>query len=146
MLYYDRVYWDYVPRQRYASVLRLLLHIVFWLFNILTMSLWWRYFPDDKDLKVETLGCPACMEYLCIHLLSIGSNKPSHSNGHEIIMWALILEPVPGKRDVYRRIGISNKRVFVSEREFSSMAYLKLSGGELPEPFVLCELKTVEVI
>jgi hypothetical protein len=110
------------------------------------MSLWRRYFPDDRGLKAKTLGCPACMEYLCIHLLSIGSKKPSHSNGHEIIMWALILEPVPGKRNVYRRIGISNKMVFVSEKEFSNMAYLKLSGRELPEPFALCELKTVEVI
>jgi hypothetical protein len=145
-LHYDKVYWDYVPRQKYASVLRLLLHIIFWLFNILTLSLWRRYFPDDKDLKPKTLGCPACIEYLCIHLLSIGSEKPSHSNGYEIIMWALILEPVPGKRDVYRRIGISNKTVFVSEREFSNIEYLKLSGRELPEPFALCELKTVEVI
>jgi len=64
----------------------------------------------------------------------------------QITMWALILEPVPGKRDIYRRIGISNKTVFVSEKEFSSMEYLKLSGRELPEPFALCELKTVEVI
>ena len=101
---------------------------------------------DKKDLKEKTLGCPACMEYLCIHLLSIGSEKPSHSNGHKIIMWALILEPVPGKRDIYRRIGITNKTVFVSEREFINMAYLRLSGRELPEPFALCELKTVEVI
>jgi len=111
------------------------------------MSLWRRYFPDDRGLKAKTLGCPACMEYLCIHLLSIGWNKPNNSNGrHEITMWALILEPVPGKRDIYRRIGISNKTVFVSEKEFSSMEYLKLSGRELPEPFALCELKTVEVI
>jgi hypothetical protein len=83
---YDNVFWDHVPRQRYASVLRLLLHIVFWLFNILTMSLWWRYFLDDKDLKAKTLGCPACMEYLCIHLLSKGNKELSHRNRHKIRM------------------------------------------------------------
>jgi hypothetical protein len=89
----------------------------------------------------------SCLHGILVHPFAVNwEQKPSHSNGHEIIMWALILEPVLGKRDVYRRIGISNKTVFVSEKEFSNMANLKLSGRELPEPFALCELKTVEVI
>ncbi|PVH80460.1 HET-domain-containing protein [Cadophora sp. DSE1049] len=145
-VHYDQVYWDYVPRQRTASVLRLFLHLSLWLLNHFIMSFLGGNTLADGRVECEARGCPACTKYLCLHLLSIGIKEPMPSHGHEITMWALILEPVPGEKDVYRRIGVSNRRVFIPEKEYRGMRSQEGFDMPLPEPFALCELKTVEIV
>lgn len=144
-VHYDQVYWDYVPRQRLTCIARLLLHIFFWLWNAVFMRFLGGSALHAGNSKYEARHCPACKQYLCLHILSIASKEPSPPHGHEITMWAVILEPVPGESQVYRRIGVSNRRVFVPELEYRQGC----EGSPhrpLPDAFAFCDLRTIEII
>ena len=143
--HYDQVYWDYAPRQRLTCIPRLLLHTLFWLLNAVVMSLFGGSALHAGKSKYAARNCPACKQYLCLHILSIGSKEPSPPHGHEMTMWAVILEPVPGKSGVYRRIGVSNRRFFVPQHEYRGGCE-ESSDMLLPEVFALCDLQTVEII
>ena len=68
------------------------------------------------------------------------------AKGHEVDLWSLILEVVPERKGVYRRIGIVGKSVYVSNDEFVPLTGPGASKMQCPGPFSSWDLKTVESI
>lgn len=137
------VIWDYRPRQRYSPVIRLLLHIALYIFRVLAIVVWCILTLGRTKRRA---GCPACMKYLCVNVLSLVDKAPSGGKGHEVDLWSLILEPVAGRIDTYRRIGISRKSVYVSGGEFVCLTGPEASKMKWLGPFSSWELRTVEII
>ena len=65
---------------------------------------------------------------------------------YEATLWSLILEPVAGKEETYRRIGIAGKIVYVSEEEYRRLSSLDSSEKEIPTMVSTWKLKTVTII
>jgi hypothetical protein len=149
----DLVLWDYYPRQRLSSVTRLLLHIGLYLLRLFTPLFWQGLYYRGSGPKQVKPKCPACMEYLCMHILSIVDRLPSEAvriksgkKMYEVTLWSLILEPVTGKEETYRRIGIVGKGIYVSEEEFERMTHADSSRKGLPKIFDVWKLKTLTII
>jgi len=149
----DLVLWDYYPRQRLSSVTRLLLHIGLYLLRLFTPLFWQGLYYRGSGPKQAKPKCPACMEYLCMHILSIVDRLPSEAvriksgkKMYEVTLWSLILEPVTGKEETYRRIGIVGKGIYVSEEEFERMTHADSSRKGLPKNFDVWKLKTLTII
>jgi hypothetical protein len=93
------------------------------------------------------------MKYLCLHVLSIMDRNPSEAvrfkSGktlYEVTLWSLILEPVAGKEETYRRIGIAGKIVYVSEEEHRRLSGLDTSEKDIPKIVSTWKLKSVTII
>lgn len=149
----DLVLWDYYPRQRLSSITRALLHIGLWLICLFRPLFWQGLYYSGSGPKPEKPGCAACMKYLCLHVLSIMDRNPSEAvrfkSGktlYEVTLWSLILEPVAGKEETYRRIGIAGKIVYVSEEEHRRLSGLDTSEKDIPKIVSTWKLKSVTII
>jgi hypothetical protein len=65
---------------------------------------------------------------------------------YEVTLWSLILEPVVGKEETYRRIGIAGKVVHVSEAEYERLTGSDILENKVPKMFSAWKVKTVTII
>ncbi|KAF4631287.1 hypothetical protein G7Y89_g6840 [Cudoniella acicularis] len=151
----DRVVlWDYPARHGVRIVpkfLRIFLQI---LVSILAIMFW--HGPDIRTRlrKIHDWICPYCVQCLCIHILSEADAEPKRNNAtgehfYEILLFALILEPVKGQEKTYRRIGLSRKEVPVSEGvwlKFRESATNHKEEPQLPNYFSEWTRRTVKII
>jgi hypothetical protein len=52
-----------------------------------------------------------------MHFFSILEKSSGKDGRHEVDLWSLVLEPIPGEVERYRRVGIARKAVYVPENE-----------------------------
>jgi hypothetical protein len=149
----DLVLWDYWPRQKLSSTTRMLLHTCLWLICLFKPVFWHGLYYSGSGPKPEKPSCPACMKYLCVHMLSLMDRNPSDAvrfksgkTVYEVTLWSLILEPVAGKEETYRRIGIAGKIVYVSEEEYRRLSSFDVGEKEVPKLFPTWKLKTMTII
>lgn len=125
------VLWDYWPRQELPPALRMLKHIFRWLLDVLMLLLWQGMSGFNRQRGAT--DCGACRQYLCMHVLSILDKDPGKNGMHEVDLWSLILEPVPGTVGTYRRVGIARKAAYVPAEEVRTGT--QLNDGHIPRLF-----------
>ncbi|TVY80788.1 hypothetical protein LSUE1_G006734 [Lachnellula suecica] len=147
----DRVVlWDYPPRHGVSLLPKLLRLLSQLFFSLLALVVWQGIGMKDRLEKVHDKHCPYCVECLCLHILSSVDTEPRRNlktgeRVFEIGMWALILEPLSGEASIYRRIGICEKIVELSEQEYLEFRDKGLEPP-MPEMFGEWTVKTVAII
>jgi hypothetical protein len=144
----DRVVlWDYPPRHgmRFFPKFLKLVAQLFW--SLVALLLWqgWKRIEE-----VHGAYCPYCVKCLNLHILSSTNAEPRRNSKtgkrvYEVGLWALILEPVEREEGTWRRIGISDKMVEISEGEYRKF---KEEGKEpvVSGMFERWKVRTVEII
>lgn len=120
----DRVVlWDYPPRHSVALLPKFLRLLAQLFFSLLALIIWQGIDLRSRIEKVHDDWCPYCVKCLNLHVSCSVDNEPRRSSKtgqgiYEVGLWALILEPVKGEKGTYRRIGISEKIVEISEEQY----------------------------
>ncbi|KUJ20807.1 HET-domain-containing protein [Mollisia scopiformis] len=136
------VLWDYWPRQAMSPPVRTWKHILRWLVELFTLLLWQGLSGFSRE-RGRT-DCGACNEYLCMHILSLVEKRAGKDGMYEADLYSLVLEPVPGDKEKYRRIGMARKGTYVTEDEFLASKTLDTNERRLPKIF--SEWKCQEVV
>jgi len=147
----DRVVlWDYPARHSVRILPKFfrLLAQLFW--SIVTIVVWQGIGLRERIEKVHDEYCPYCVKCLNLHILSSVDNEPRRDlktgkRFNQVGLWALILESVEGQENTYRRIGISQKIVEMSEEQYRD---IRATGLEPPSPvtFEGWKVETVTII
>jgi hypothetical protein len=144
----DRVVlWDYPARHGqpfFAKRLQLLVQILLSLFAIIFFQ------GRARQKQIHDERCPYCVECLCLHVLSACDGETRRNKKgerfNEVNLWSLILEPVKGEMDAYRRVGIARKDIVLDEAVYSKWAKGRLEDPEVPKVFEDWEIRTVNII
>ncbi|KAE8444545.1 hypothetical protein EG329_014469 [Mollisiaceae sp. DMI_Dod_QoI] len=138
------VLWDYWPRQTLSPAKRVWKHFIRLLVDLASVFLWQGLTGFYRD-RSQT-DCFACNKYLCMHILSIVDKAPGKDGRHEIDLHSLVLEPVPGEVQRYRRIGIARKAAYVSENDFLDATNSAINGKTAPKLFDRWNFQEIVII
>lgn len=150
----DRVeLWDYPPRHGVSILPKLFQLICQVIFSILTVITWQGIAVGPRLESIHDKYCPYCVRCVSLHMLSVAGAEEHRIQGSnekfaEVRLWSLILEPVNGQDNVYRRIGVARKDVVITRADYLAFREGDDVKNEPPVPKYFSEWKyeTIEII
>lgn len=140
----QKILWDYWPRQTLSPSKRVWIHLFRWFIDLCKIVP--RQGMAGFYRKRVREDCGACNQYLCMHVLSIVDKEPGRDGQHEIDLWSLVLEPVPGQMEKYRRVGVARKAAYISEQEFLDSKASGMDSKIAPKAFDGWQFREIVVI